>query len=68
VSATTPGHEFRCWFPVGSPEGKAALERNRVAAEAALMEADAATRANAAATGLAASDAAPDGSATGGSD
>jgi peptide/nickel transport system ATP-binding protein len=24
----TPGHEFRCWFPVGTPEGTAALERN----------------------------------------
>ena len=24
----TPGHEFRCWFPVGTPEGMAALERN----------------------------------------
>jgi peptide/nickel transport system ATP-binding protein len=23
-----PGHEFRCWFPVGTPEGKEALERN----------------------------------------
>jgi peptide/nickel transport system ATP-binding protein len=52
VSGTAPGHEFRCWFPVGTPEGKAALERNRVAAEAALLEADAATRASAAATGV----------------
>ena len=25
----TPGHEFRCWFPVGTPEGEAALARNR---------------------------------------
>src|SRR5262249_38146344 len=25
----SPGHEFRCWFPVGTPEGDAALERNR---------------------------------------
>ncbi|MGH9050028.1 MAG: ABC transporter ATP-binding protein [Acidimicrobiia bacterium] len=31
LPATTPGHEFRCWFPVGTPEGKAALERNRAA-------------------------------------
>jgi peptide/nickel transport system ATP-binding protein len=23
-----PGHSFRCWFPVGTPEGKEALERN----------------------------------------
>jgi peptide/nickel transport system ATP-binding protein len=26
--APAVGHEFACWFPVGSPEGKAALERN----------------------------------------
>jgi peptide/nickel transport system ATP-binding protein len=32
VAGETPGHEFRCWFPVGTPEGKAALERNRAAA------------------------------------
>jgi peptide/nickel transport system ATP-binding protein len=25
----TPGHEFRCWFPVGTPEGADALARNR---------------------------------------
>jgi oligopeptide/dipeptide ABC transporter ATP-binding protein len=31
LPASTPGHEFRCWFPVGTPEGKAALERNRAA-------------------------------------
>jgi peptide/nickel transport system ATP-binding protein len=24
----TPGHEFRCWFPVGTPEGQAARARN----------------------------------------
>jgi peptide/nickel transport system ATP-binding protein len=29
IPAATPGHEFRCWFPVGTPEGRAALERNR---------------------------------------
>jgi peptide/nickel transport system ATP-binding protein len=23
-----PGHEFRCWFPVGTPEGEKALARN----------------------------------------
>ncbi len=23
-----PGHFYRCWFPVGTPEGKEALERN----------------------------------------
>jgi len=27
--APTTGHEFRCWFPVGTPEGAAALEANR---------------------------------------
>ncbi len=27
----TPGHEFRCWFPVGTPEGEAALARNQAA-------------------------------------
>ncbi len=27
-SAADPGHEYRCWFPVGTPEGKEALERN----------------------------------------
>jgi peptide/nickel transport system ATP-binding protein len=26
-----PGHQFACWFPVGTPEGNAALERNRAA-------------------------------------
>ena len=28
AAAETPGHLYRCWFPVGSPEGTAALERN----------------------------------------
>jgi peptide/nickel transport system ATP-binding protein len=27
--AATPGHEFRCWFPVGTPEGRAARARNQ---------------------------------------
>ena len=26
-----PGHEFRCWFPVGTPEGDDALARNQAA-------------------------------------
>jgi peptide/nickel transport system ATP-binding protein len=26
-----PGHQFACWFPVGTPEGRDALERNRAA-------------------------------------
>ena len=25
------GHQYRCWFPVGTPEGAEALERNRMA-------------------------------------
>jgi peptide/nickel transport system ATP-binding protein len=29
MPADKPGHEFRCWFPVGTPEGKEAFERNR---------------------------------------
>jgi len=28
---TVPGHEFRCWFPVGTPEGADALARNQAA-------------------------------------
>jgi len=31
IPGPAPGHEFRCWFPVGTPEGTAALERNRKA-------------------------------------
>ena len=30
-----PGHEYRCWFPVGTPEGIDALARNRAAARTA---------------------------------
>jgi oligopeptide/dipeptide ABC transporter ATP-binding protein len=26
--AETPGHLYRCWFPVGTAEGRAALEKN----------------------------------------
>ena len=29
------GHQYRCWFPVGTPEGAAALEKNRKAGAAA---------------------------------
>ncbi len=25
----SPGHEYRCWFPVGTPEGTEALARNK---------------------------------------
>jgi peptide/nickel transport system ATP-binding protein len=28
--APTKGHRFACWFPVGTPEGRQALEENRV--------------------------------------
>jgi peptide/nickel transport system ATP-binding protein len=31
----SPGHEYRCWFPVGTPEGQAALERNQAVAASA---------------------------------
>jgi peptide/nickel transport system ATP-binding protein len=31
LPGATPGHEFRCWFPVGTPEGKDALARNQQA-------------------------------------
>jgi peptide/nickel transport system ATP-binding protein len=30
-SADDPGHEFRCWYPVGTPEGREALARNQAA-------------------------------------
>ncbi len=29
VDASDPGHQFRCWFPVGTPENRAALEANQ---------------------------------------
>jgi peptide/nickel transport system ATP-binding protein len=38
------GHQFRCWFPVGTPEGDAALESNKaegLRAAEALTAADA---------------------------
>ena len=28
IEADTPGHRFACWYPVGTPEGAEALERN----------------------------------------
>jgi peptide/nickel transport system ATP-binding protein len=31
IPASTAGHEYRCWFPVGTPEGDAALARNLAA-------------------------------------
>ena len=30
-SGPNEGHEFACWYPVGTPEGKAALEANLAA-------------------------------------
>ena len=34
--AETPGHQYRCWYPVGTPEGQEALERNLRAGETAV--------------------------------
>ena len=31
----TPGHQFACWYPVGTPEGRKALEDNLAAGQAA---------------------------------
>ena len=31
IEAETPGHRYRCWFPVGTDEGRDALERNLAA-------------------------------------
>jgi oligopeptide/dipeptide ABC transporter ATP-binding protein len=31
MEADEPGHWYRCWFPVGTPEGDAALARNLAA-------------------------------------
>jgi peptide/nickel transport system ATP-binding protein len=28
LPAPTPGHVYRCWYPVGTPEGRDAFERN----------------------------------------
>jgi oligopeptide/dipeptide ABC transporter ATP-binding protein len=36
IDAEEPGHQYRCWFPVGSPEGQAALERNLAAGQTAI--------------------------------
>jgi peptide/nickel transport system ATP-binding protein len=29
IDAAEHGHVHRCWFPVGTPEGRAALEANQ---------------------------------------
>jgi peptide/nickel transport system ATP-binding protein len=34
VPGSQAGHEYRCWFPVGTPEGEEARARNRVDAPA----------------------------------
>jgi peptide/nickel transport system ATP-binding protein len=34
LPGVVPGHEFRCWFPVGTPEGAEALARNQAAGAA----------------------------------
>ncbi len=31
----TPGHQFACWYPVGTPEGRKALEDNLAAGQSA---------------------------------
>jgi peptide/nickel transport system ATP-binding protein len=35
LDGPTAGHQFRCWFPVGTPEGNEALEANKQRGEAA---------------------------------
>ena len=35
LDGTDPGHQYRCWFPVGTPEGIEARARNQAAAAAA---------------------------------
>ncbi len=37
VSHDTPGHEFACWYPVGTPEGAEALAKNQAAGIAATV-------------------------------
>jgi peptide/nickel transport system ATP-binding protein len=45
VEADTANHYFKCWFPVGTPEGKEALERNLAAH---VLQAEAAVTGNSA--------------------
>jgi peptide/nickel transport system ATP-binding protein len=35
LDGNEPGHQYRCWFPVGTPEGLEALARNQASAESA---------------------------------
>ncbi len=52
VPAPTPGHEFACWYPVGTAEGAKALEDNVAAGvPAALLATGAGTEATAEAVG-----------------
>jgi peptide/nickel transport system ATP-binding protein len=37
LDAETPGHEYRCWLPVGTPENRAALEANQQAGNTSAM-------------------------------
>jgi oligopeptide/dipeptide ABC transporter ATP-binding protein len=41
LDGPTAGHKYRCWFPVGTPEGRAALDRNRAAGVAAAVSLEA---------------------------
>jgi peptide/nickel transport system ATP-binding protein len=34
IAADSPGHLYRCWYPVGTPEGQEALARNEAEATA----------------------------------
>jgi oligopeptide/dipeptide ABC transporter ATP-binding protein len=40
LKGDSPGHRYRCWFPVGTPEGRAALERNLAAGVVAASNED----------------------------
>ena len=35
LDGNDPGHQYRCWFPVGTPEGVEAKARNEAARAAA---------------------------------
>ena len=56
IPGPTPGHEFRCWFPVGTPQGQAALESNE---REAALGATAASGTTADPTAVAATDSSP---------
>jgi oligopeptide/dipeptide ABC transporter ATP-binding protein len=43
LDGPTPGHKYRCWYPVGTPEGRAARERNRAAGVSAAVALDGST-------------------------